>query len=1160
MFASRGRSGNCAVRERTEFTHIWRSQTERTSCPRAAARTPKVTRVNGIWAAGHATEFVFLAQAGLLQINFVRGGHSTADPLSCVSLRSRSPPPHFSTEPKTQIRLQILSVCFSEVQSDCDFLQLSLSQVQDSSSRLSPEPASTSPATADPLSCVSLRSRTPPPHFSNQPETQIWKQDSDCDIEELAQDPSDSATAQILGEHKKSLRSRCDRVTEGFEGAGDTASLSRIYTELYITQTHSKDDQTQHELTRLEAGFKQVQQETPIRCPDIFTPLPCEQKLIRGVMTVGVAGVGKTFSVLKFCVDWAQGSENQDVDLVLPLSFRELNLVCKGESSVQQSYSLLQLVKVFHPSLQPLSAHTLLHAKVLFIFDGLDESRLSLDESRLSLDFNCKAISEVTVKVQKSEVSLLLVNLIRGNLLPDALIWITSRPAAVNHIPAQYVHRLTEVRGFRDSQKKEYFQKRFSDVQQQDIVLTHITGSRSLHSMCQIPVFCWITATVLNHMLRRSQSEPLPQTLTDMYAHFLLVQTQRKRKYIRESGALEVTPHDCEFLLKLGRLAFNQLQKGNLMFYQEDLQKVGLDISEASVHSGLCTEILKEESIIFEKSVYCFVHLSVQEFLAAVYMFHCFNHNNAEEIRSFLGDWEENMPLDVFLLKSLEKSFENKSGSLDLFVRFLHGLLQESNLQEAVKEELQEAVKKKLLRVLLGPVQTDSQTIQKIIHNLKEKNTGQISANGSITVFCCLTEMNDHSVHQQMLEILKTEFESDLSEFHCQTLAHKLQMPQEVLEELDIKRFRRMPDGKLKLVPPDTCREATILWNGLSKDHAAVITSALKSGSSGLKRLDLWLRDADAVEAFCEGLMNPNCRLETLSLHHSRLLESSCSSLASALNSNPSHLRKLDLSWNEELQDPGVSQICAFLQNPECHLDILRLENCRLGKDSCSSLSSALTLNPFHLRELDVTENPLSDAGVEYFCEALKTPGLKLEHLRLDNCSLSDTCCSALASALIPVTESNLKKLDLSVNEVKDSGVELLCEYLRSPSCRLEAIELKGCGLTERSCAFLASSLNVHMKDLRLNWNPAMKDRGVENMSQFITGPSCGLEVLRFRGCGVSGLSCSALASALKSVPGSPLRELDLCENSLTQSDVEALTDLLQDPQYRLEKLEWEEN
>uniref|UniRef100_A0A8C6SA12 NACHT domain-containing protein n=1 Tax=Neogobius melanostomus TaxID=47308 RepID=A0A8C6SA12_9GOBI len=546
------------------------------------------------------------------------------------------------------------------------------------------------------------------------------------------------------GSYKSVLEQRCESVSEGAE-TGARTTLNRIYTELYITEGLSEEVSTQHEERQMETLSKKTVHDAPIRCQDIFKGLPSEHKAIRVVLTCGVAGVGKTFSVVKFSLDWAQGLENQELELVVLLSFRELNLVR------EQRYSLLTLIHVFHPSLKELSAQTLAHSKVLFICDGLDESWLSLDFSR-------ELISEVT---QESEVSQLLVNLIRGSLLPSALIWITSRPAAANRIPAHCVHRFTEVRGFiTDQQKEQYFRKRFTNSEQCDRVLSHIRTSRSLHNMSQLPVFCWITATVLDHMLRSGQSGPLPQTLTDMYAHFLLVQTQRKRKYSQESSGPELTPADCELLLKLGRLAFEQLQRGNIMFYQEDLQQVGLDL----IYSGLCTEIFKRESVIFNKSVYCFIHLSVQEFLAAVYHI-----------------------LQEFLIKNLQESFLSPNGHLDLFVRFLHGLTLESN--------------QRLLGALLGPSQIDSETRQRVINNLKKMNTKDISPDRSINIFHCLTELNDHSLHQQIQNFLKSDKSKKLSESQCSALAYMLQMSEDVLEVLYLKKYSTSEEGWLRLVP-----------------------------------------------------------------------------------------------------------------------------------------------------------------------------------------------------------------------------------------------------------------------------------------------------------------------------------------------------------------------
>ncbi|XP_029601932.1 NACHT, LRR and PYD domains-containing protein 12, partial [Salmo trutta] len=578
-------------------------------------------------------------------------------------------------------------------------------------------------------------------------------------------------------------------------------------------------------------------------------------------------------------------------------------------------------------------------------------------------------------------------------------------------------------------------------------IISHIKTSRSLHIMCHIPVFCWISATVLKHMLKHKREE-MPKTLTEMYTHLVVFHTKQKNeKYL---GKEETDPHlNNESILSLGKLAFQQLVKGNLIFYEEDLKEAGIDVIEASVYSGLCTQLFKEECVLYQNKVYCFVHLSIQEFLAAVYVFLSFINNN----ENLMDKLQTKDKPEVTVYKSaVDKALQSETGNLDLFLRFLLGLSLESN--------------QKHLRGLLTKTRSSSQSHEKTVKYIKEKIRENLSPERSINLFHCLNELNDHSLVEEIQSYLRSGSLSkpNLSPAQWSALVFVLLTSEKELDVFDLKKYSRSEEGLLRLLPVCVFTE----------EGCASLASALKSNPSHLRELDLsYNHPGDSgVRLLSAGLEDPHCRLEKLKLSGCLVTEEGCASLVSVLSSNPSHLRELDLS-NNDLKDSGVALLSAGLEDPHCRLETLRLSGCLVTEEGCASLVSALRSNPSHLRELDLSNNDLKDSGVKLLSAGLEDPHCKLETLRLTGCKLRNTSCKVLASVLSS-NPSHLRELDLSNNDLKDSGVKLLSAGLEDPQCRLESLRLSGCLVTEEGCASLVSALRSnpsHLRELDLSYN-----------------------------------------------------------------------------------------
>ncbi|KAM9481731.1 NACHT, LRR and PYD domains-containing protein 12-like isoform 1-T1 [Clarias gariepinus] len=1001
---------------------------------------------------------------------------------------------------------------------------------------------------------------------------------------------ADALQDALIGFQQRKLKSnlckKYTRVSEGIAKQGESNNLNKIYTDLHITVGGQMNEQhefgqVEKQKTNVKTEESQMDLEQQIECKSIFASLPGEEdKPIRTVVTQGVAGIGKSIFVQKVVLDWAEGKEYQDIKFIFPLPFRELNLKDKD------IYSLKDIIYQFFPEAKGMRFTD--KYKVMFIFDGLDECRLPLTfgENQKWTDVS-----------MPTSLDTIMTNLIQGNLLPSALIWITTRPAAAAKIPAEHVDRVTEVRGFNDDQKEEYFRKKISDEKLANSIIDHVKESRSLFIMCHIPVFCWISATVLEGILGQPDNEDNPQTLTDMYTYFLIFQiVQGDKKYNRKTAS--DIPWDKEGIRSLGNLAFSQLENNNLIFYAHDLEKCGIDPSKIAVYSGVCTQ----ETGRFLGTVFSFVHFSIQEFVAALFTYISLRNEN----KNVFERSEESKDTEVInLLKmTVDKALESDKGHLDLFLRFLLGLSLECN--------------QKLIRGLLTHTGSSSDCKKDIVEYIKKKLNENPSAERSINLIHCLKELNDDSLVKEIQSYLNSDnlSEAKLSPAQWFALVFVLLTSEEDLEVFELQKFIRS-DECFKRLEPVVKEATTALLSecNLTERSCSALHTVLSSESSKLTEVDLSrnpLEDS-GVKLLCAGLKSPNCKLETLKLSDCSIREEGYTALAEALKS--SHLIELDLRGNDPgdsgvklltdlLQDPdctlntlsllkspeaeeacksltevlgtnpllqteldlsgkikgdsGVKQLSVLLEDSHCRPQTLTLKDCGVREAGCSALSSSLQLNPAHIREMDLSENKFGNSGVQKLCALLQHRPCNLQTLRLSDCSITGEGYTALVKALKSKRSSHLTELDLRGNDPGTSGLKELRTLMNDSNWKQKTWRLLKSPDAQRACDHLTGVLGINpilQTDLNLS-GKIDGDSGVEQLcvllKDLLKDPHCRPETLQLSECNLTERGCSALLTALRS-ESSTLRELNLSKNRIQDSGVKLLSAELKNKHWTLQ-------
>ncbi|XP_017727273.1 PREDICTED: NACHT, LRR and PYD domains-containing protein 12 isoform X3 [Rhinopithecus bieti] len=829
---------------------------------------------------------------------------------------------------------------------------------------------------------------------------------------------------------------------------GECVNLSHRYTRLLLVKEHSNPMQAQQQLLDIGRGHARTvgHQASPIEIETLFEPDEERPEPPRTVVMQGAAGIGKSMLAHKVMLDWADGKLFQGrFDYLFYINCREMN-----QSDTE--CSMKDLISGCWPEPSaPLQELVRVPERLLFIIDGFDELKPSFHDPQGPW---CLCWEE------KPPMELLLNSLIRKKLLPELSLLVTTRPTALEKLHRLLEHpRHVEILGFSEAERKEYFYKYFHNTEQAGQVFNYVRDNEPLFTMCFVPLVCWVVCTCLQQQLEGGGLlRQTSRTTTAVYMLYLLSLTKPKLRTSR----LQPPPNQRG----LCSLAADGLWNQKILFEEQDLRKHGLDGADVSAFLNMN---------IFQKDINCeryysFIHLSFQEFFAAMYY--------------ILDDGECGAGPDQDVIRLLTEYAFSERSFLALTIRFLFGLLNEetrSYLENSLCWKVSPHIKRELLQWIRSKAQSDGSTLQQ----------------GSLEFFSCLYEIQEEEFIQQALShfqvIVVSNIATKMEHMVCSFCVKNCRSAQ-VLHlygatySADGEDWARCSAGAHTLLV-QLRPERTVLPDAYSEHLAAALCTNPNLTELALYRKALGSR---GVKLLCQGLRHPSCKLQNLRLRKCQLESGACQELASVLSTNP-HLVELDLTGNA-LEDLGLRLLCQGLRHPVCRLRTLWLKICHLTAAACEELASTLSVN-HSLRELDLSLNELGDPGVLLLCESLRNPTCKLQTLRLGICRLGSAACEGLSVVL--QANHHLRELDLSFNDLGDWGLWLLAEGLQHPTCRLQKLWLDSCGLTAKACKNLYFTLGINqtLTELYLT-NNALGDTGVRLLCKRLNHPGCKLRVL----------------------------------------------------------------
>ncbi|KAM4013325.1 NACHT, LRR and PYD domains-containing protein 3-like isoform 2-T2 [Anomaloglossus baeobatrachus] len=843
--------------------------------------------------------------------------------------------------------------------------------------------------------------------------------------------------------HMKHLCEKTEKLIErkpsGCHQGEEQFPIHARYVNLIIVSTNHFKQRSENEL--IETGQKQETYLKKIQI-ELQRILPnklfrwCHQSILlpRMVMVIGVPGVGKTTLMQKFVYDWTMGDIYQRFSFVFFFKFRELNRL--------DNISLETLILHQYPHLEQQLGNIFQDPeKLLFIFDGLDESLHTLDFTSRHLCSN---------PIQPEPCGQIVVSLVRKSLLNGCSVLMTSRPTRLASIDCSVFQRIVEISGFFPEERQMYFENFFSNSELAEKAFTYVKQKETLYTFCYLPSYCWIICTVLSRSFQPTSSDQpgplLPKTVTQLFAIFIA--NILSNHSLHKSGAQQL-------LRSIGWLAEHGVMNHRIIFDDRDLESFYVDKT-----SKLLSSFLMESE---EPVSYSFLHLTVQEFFSA--LVHYVDYSPER------------------LQKSLKDAESYPDGRGEIFLRFLCGLT--DNSTRSILTEYLDSKADQASRDVISWVR-DIITEEQSLKESGDKN--------SLRKMYYLYETRSKAL---VLESLKSCRLFDLSDVHmsavdCTVLAFILKTCSHI-EALCLSDCS-LNDEELERLTPGLCNLQSPRLSGTDEHGIFYQLASVIKNNQSLKTLHLPgnnLSDFD-VRELMEALSSADCRIEELNLSSNALQDTSCIHLASVIRKHRS-LKILDLSFNK-LLGPHFGDLMMALSTADCRLEDLRLGCTSLPDTACTQLASVIR-NNWSLKILRLSDNHLFGPYFSDLMEALSSPDCRIEELRLDSTDLPDTACTQLASVIR--NNQYLKELDLSDNHLFGPHFSDLMEALSRPDCRIKKLGLSSNDLPDTACTQLASVIrnNQYLKELDLSGNHLFGPH-FSDLMEALSRPDCRIKKL----------------------------------------------------------------